>query len=79
VLLIAGVGYQYLGDLSFGPKLVERLQGMTLAGGGQGRGLRLRATRHPRLVRGEPGEDLRPRHPRRGRRARAGAGTPDHL
>jgi hydrogenase maturation protease len=27
--LIAGVGYQYLGDLSFGPKLVERLQGMT--------------------------------------------------
>jgi hydrogenase maturation protease len=29
VLLIAGVGYQFLGDLSFGPKLVERLQGMT--------------------------------------------------
>jgi hydrogenase maturation protease len=29
VLLIAGVGYQYLGDLSFGPKLVGRLQGMT--------------------------------------------------
>ena len=28
MLLIAGVGYQYLGDLSFGPKLVERLQGM---------------------------------------------------
>jgi len=29
VILVAGVGYQYLGDLSFGPKLVERLQGMT--------------------------------------------------
>lgn len=29
MILIAGVGYQYLGDLSFGPKLVERLQGMT--------------------------------------------------
>jgi hydrogenase maturation protease len=29
VILIAGVGYQYLGDLSFGPKLVERLQGMS--------------------------------------------------
>ena len=29
MVLIAGVGYQYLGDLSFGPKLVERLQGMT--------------------------------------------------
>ncbi len=29
MLLIAGVGYQYLGDLSFGPKLVERLQGIT--------------------------------------------------
>ncbi len=29
MLLIAGVGYQFLGDLSFGPKLVERLQGMT--------------------------------------------------
>ena len=29
MLLIAGVGYQYLGDLSFGPKLVERLQDMT--------------------------------------------------
>ena len=29
MLLIAGVGYQYLGDLSFGPKLVERLQSMT--------------------------------------------------
>ncbi|MDP9457207.1 MAG: hydrogenase maturation protease [Actinomycetota bacterium] len=28
MLLIAGVGYQFLGDLSFGPKLVERLQGM---------------------------------------------------
>ena len=28
MILIAGVGYQYLGDLSFGPKLVERLQGM---------------------------------------------------
>ena len=28
MLLIAGVGYQYLGDLSFGPKLVEQLQGM---------------------------------------------------
>ena len=29
MILIAGVGYQYLSDLSFGPKLVERLQGMT--------------------------------------------------
>ena len=29
MILIAGVGYQYLGDLSFGPKLVERLQSMT--------------------------------------------------
>ena len=28
MILIAGVGYQYLGDLSFGPKLVERLQEM---------------------------------------------------
>ncbi len=28
MILIAGVGYQFLGDLSFGPKLVERLQGM---------------------------------------------------
>ncbi len=36
MILIAGVGYQYLGDLSFGPKLVERLQGMDVAGGGQG-------------------------------------------
>ncbi len=29
MILIAGVGYQFLGDLSFGPKLVERLQDMT--------------------------------------------------
>ncbi len=28
MILVAGVGYEYLGDLSFGPKLVERLQGM---------------------------------------------------
>ena len=28
MILIAGVGYQFLGDLSFGPKLVERLRGM---------------------------------------------------
>ncbi len=28
MILIAGVGYQYLSDFSFGPKLVERLQGM---------------------------------------------------
>ncbi len=28
MILVAGVGYQYLSDLSFGPKLVERLQGM---------------------------------------------------
>ncbi len=28
MILVAGVGYQYLSDLSFGPKLVERLQSM---------------------------------------------------
>lgn len=28
MILIAGVGYQYLSDLSFGPKLLERLQSM---------------------------------------------------
>jgi len=28
VLLVGGVGYTYLGDLSFGPILVERLRGM---------------------------------------------------
>ena len=28
MILIAGVGYQYLSDLSFGPKLLERLQAM---------------------------------------------------
>ena len=29
MILIAGVGYQHLSDLSFGPKLVERLRDMT--------------------------------------------------
>ena len=29
MILVAGVGYQYLSDLSFGPKLVERLRGMS--------------------------------------------------
>ena len=29
MILVAGVGYQHLSDISFGPKLVERLQGMT--------------------------------------------------
>ncbi len=28
MILVAGVGYHHLSDLSFGPKLVERLQGM---------------------------------------------------
>ncbi len=28
MILVAGVGYQHLSDLSFGPKLVGRLQGM---------------------------------------------------
>ena len=28
MILVAGVGYQHLSDLSFGPKLVEQLQGM---------------------------------------------------
>lgn len=30
MILIAGVGYQYLGDLSFGPLLVDRLRERTL-------------------------------------------------
>ncbi len=28
MILVAGVGYQHLSDLSFGPKLVERLRGL---------------------------------------------------
>lgn len=35
MILIAGVGYQYLGDLSFGPLLVERLRERKLPDGVQ--------------------------------------------
>lgn len=35
MILIAGVGYQYLGDLSFGPLLVERLRDRKLPDGVQ--------------------------------------------